>query len=453
MKLLALRGANLASLAAPFSIDFEADPLRGAGIFAITGPTGAGKSTLLDAICLALFDSVPRLEGAESSARTGRAGAAEELQITYGDVRGLLRHGAAEAYAEVDFRGQDGRAYRARWEVKRARSRADGRLQAQRMVLTDLSTNQVVGDKKTETLREIERRVGLNFDQFRRAVMLAQGEFDTFIKARSQDRAELLERITSTAIYSRLSRAAFQRAKQEREALSLLEARAGEQRPMTQDERTQAETALRESDAARGCVRQEVRAAEQAGQWHEEASRLGELVELADAQARNALDADAACAEARAVMLKARLAFAVRAELEAAALATGQAHDAAIMLDKTRIDEARAAHTRDQARTLRDDAAAKALAAENTYAAAGPYLDLANSLDTQIETARQHVASLQAALHAAQNRDRLAGADLDDRTRKLDAIEAERRRDAAWLAANPGVSGARAAPRRRAPRS
>ena len=52
MKILAIRGENLASLEGSFEVDFTRDPLGGAGLFAITGPTGAGKSTLLDALCL-----------------------------------------------------------------------------------------------------------------------------------------------------------------------------------------------------------------------------------------------------------------------------------------------------------------------------------------------------------------------------------------------------------------
>ncbi len=55
MKILAIRGKNLASLAGEFEVDFTVEPLKSAGIFAITGSTGSGKSTLLDALCLALF--------------------------------------------------------------------------------------------------------------------------------------------------------------------------------------------------------------------------------------------------------------------------------------------------------------------------------------------------------------------------------------------------------------
>ena len=61
MKIVAIRGKNLASLEGEFMIDFTVEPLCSAGIFAITGSTGAGKSTLLDALCLALFDCTPRM--------------------------------------------------------------------------------------------------------------------------------------------------------------------------------------------------------------------------------------------------------------------------------------------------------------------------------------------------------------------------------------------------------
>ena len=72
MRILAIRGENLASLCDPFEVDFETEPIRSSGIFAIIGPTGAGKTTLLDAICLALFDRLPRMDTAEGGASIGR---------------------------------------------------------------------------------------------------------------------------------------------------------------------------------------------------------------------------------------------------------------------------------------------------------------------------------------------------------------------------------------------
>lgn len=68
MKILTIRLKNLASIEGTFEVDFTVEPLRSAGIFAISGPTGAGKSTILDALCLALYDKTPpfRCFGRES---------------------------------------------------------------------------------------------------------------------------------------------------------------------------------------------------------------------------------------------------------------------------------------------------------------------------------------------------------------------------------------------------
>ena len=84
MKILAIRGRNLASLEGDFEIDFTAEPLLSAGIFAISGPTGAGKSTLLDAMCLALFSRTPRTDQAK------------ENNVKLQDVRAI----AASCYGE-----------------------------------------------------------------------------------------------------------------------------------------------------------------------------------------------------------------------------------------------------------------------------------------------------------------------------------------------------------------
>ncbi|MGF1469507.1 MAG: AAA family ATPase, partial [Sandaracinaceae bacterium] len=220
MRILAIRGANLASLEGAFEVPLDDGPLARAGVFAICGPTGAGKSTLLDAMCLALFDSVPRLAGGRR-ARYGRPEEEGGDRLTVADPRSLLRRGAGRGYAEVDFRGVDGRDYRARWEVRRARHRADGRLQPSAMSLRDLAEDRLVGHLKTEVRSEVEARLGLTFDQFRRSVLLAQGDFATFLEADAKSRADLLERMTGTEIYGRISAEAFARAGRERRSLQV----------------------------------------------------------------------------------------------------------------------------------------------------------------------------------------------------------------------------------------
>ncbi len=236
MKILALRGENLASLQAKFEIDFAHGRLGDAGLFAITGRTGAGKSTLLDAICLALFDRIPRLQAnKKNDAEIGRGDDVSRLKAN--DVRSVLSRGKAEGFSEVDFRAHDGSLWRAHWQVRRARGRADGRIQASEQWLENLETGQRFAGKKQELQSEIERLIGLSFDQFRRAVMLPQGEFAAFLKAGADDRATLLERMTGGEIYSQLSIAAHERAREEKQALERLHDQLGDIALLSEDDK------------------------------------------------------------------------------------------------------------------------------------------------------------------------------------------------------------------------
>ncbi|ODT21759.1 MAG: exonuclease SbcC [Kaistia sp. SCN 65-12] len=201
MRILAIRGENLASLAAPFEIDLAAEPLAGSGLFAITGETGAGKSTILDALCLALYGEYPRVSVGRRENAPDPSGEA----ISIHDGRAILRRGAGGGFAEVDFVGQDGERYRVRWEANRARGRANGRLQNEQRALYRLDDGSAVATGKTQVREAVEARTDLTFDQFRRTVLLAQGEFDAFLLAAESERAELLEKITGTEIYAAIS--------------------------------------------------------------------------------------------------------------------------------------------------------------------------------------------------------------------------------------------------------
>ena len=235
MKILTLRGKNLASLAGEFEVDFEQEPLRSAGLFAISGSTGAGKSTLLDALCMALYENTPRLvkAGGNKTLPDGK-----EL-ISQQDTGNLLRRGTGEGYAEVDFVGNDGVSYRARWSVRRSRNKASGSLQPTSMSLHQLPELLPIGGKKTEVKEEIVKRIGLKFEQFTRAVLLAQNEFSSFLKADDNERGELLQTLTGSVIYEELSKRAFQRAKDEREALERFHLRLADNKPLSEEQRLQ----------------------------------------------------------------------------------------------------------------------------------------------------------------------------------------------------------------------
>ena len=233
MKILAIRGKNLASLEGEFEIDFASDPLKSAGIFAITGSTGAGKSTILDALCLSLFDDTPRTNNAGENIQIKDV---QENTINQKDSRNILRRGTIEGYAEVEFMALSGDKYRSRWMVRRARGRADGALQKTEVRLENLSTGVEEQGTKTEILLKIVELIGLSFDQFTRAVLLAQGDFATFLKAKQSDKAELLEKLTGTEIYSKISSQIYQRTKEAEQALNLLNERIKDVRLLTDEE-------------------------------------------------------------------------------------------------------------------------------------------------------------------------------------------------------------------------
>jgi len=236
MRILAIRGKNLASLANEFEILLEEGPLKHAGLFAITGQTGAGKSTLLDALCLALYDKMPRLPKG-TGVSIGHKDEDENTRISSHDVSSILRRGTASAYAEVDFIGCDKHQYRSRWEISRARNKINGRLQAQKITLTQLQSQEIIGHKKTETLEAIVEKIGLSFDQFRRSVLLAQGDFAAFLKAKKDERSSLLEKMTGTSIYSELSVAAFERASKEKQICDKLKEKLSDKIPLPEEER------------------------------------------------------------------------------------------------------------------------------------------------------------------------------------------------------------------------
>ena len=276
MRILAIRGCNLASLAGEFEIDLARGPLGAAGVFAIVGNTGAGKSTLLDALCVALFDRTPRLTN-HSRVVVGR-GDDDPTALGAQDARTLLRRGATAGWAEVDFESGDTRRYRARWSVRRARNQTDGTLQDQQITLTAIDGGERLGGTKTETLRAIVSRLGLSFDQFRRSALLAQGEFAAFLRADGKDRSELLERMTGTEIYSRLSIAAHEKAALAEQRLRDGRAIALAIATLDDDARHAAEQELALAEDARTAARATLAAAELAARWlAEDATRRATL--------------------------------------------------------------------------------------------------------------------------------------------------------------------------------
>lgn len=186
MKILKIKSLNINSLKGEFEIDFEKF-LKDESLFAITGPTGAGKSTILDVITCALYG------------RTARLTNPNEL---------MSRH-TGECLCEVEFEVK-GKVYRSSWSQKRARKSSDGAFQSAKMEVSEIESGKVLESYLSKVPKYIEDLSGLDFDRFIQSMMLAQGSFDAFLKAKENERSSLLEKITGTQIYKQISQEIYQ---------------------------------------------------------------------------------------------------------------------------------------------------------------------------------------------------------------------------------------------------
>ncbi|PWR71644.1 AAA family ATPase [Methanospirillum lacunae] len=208
MRILTVRFKNLNSLAGEWEINLQDPVFTSSGIFAITGPTGSGKTTILDAICLALYGQTPRL--ANISATTNEI---------------MTRH-TGECLAEVTFESSHG-IFRCFWHQNRAGKKPGGKLQSPDHEIADAKSGLVISTKIKEVAAKVREVTGMDFHQFTRSMLLAQGGFAAFLDAKPDDRAPILEQITGTGIYSDISILVHERTSKERESLQRLKDQAG----------------------------------------------------------------------------------------------------------------------------------------------------------------------------------------------------------------------------------
>ncbi|OOR91548.1 hypothetical protein B0181_03060 [Moraxella caviae] len=222
MKILSLKFTNIHSLKGSWHIDFSDPEFTTNGIFAITGQTGAGKTTILDAICLAIYGQTPRIKS---------------ISNAQNDVMSL---DTGECASEVEVAIGD-KLYRFGWEQRRAGKKSDGNLQP---IKREISEIECLGDDSGNILEEkasrcdklTEQLMRMNFEQFTRSVMLAQGNFAAFLKADAQEKGEILEQITGTDIYGKISIKTHEITREKKDALTLLESKISEQVVMSDDE-------------------------------------------------------------------------------------------------------------------------------------------------------------------------------------------------------------------------
>jgi exonuclease SbcC len=258
MKIISLRLKNINSLKGEWKIDFSQEPFASSGLFAITGATGAGKTTLLDAICLALYHRTPRLNEPSPADKV------------------MTRH-TGECLAEVEFEvkheGQQKR-YRAFWEVRRARGAADGKLQPAKVELAEVDASKdgdkIIADKVKDKDIAIADITGLDFGRFTKSMLLAQGGFAAFLNANAGERADLLEELTGTEIYGKISEEVFNRFREEERVLGNLREQSknvdvldSEAMAELQDKQMQCENTIKQGQAQRSEYQQNLNNLEQ----------------------------------------------------------------------------------------------------------------------------------------------------------------------------------------------
>lgn len=196
MKILKVEFENINSLAGKWCIDFT-DPSYSEldhSLFVISGKTGMGKTSILDAITLALYGATPR-QGVIYNGNDGNA---------------VMTSDKGTCFARVTYRCRKG-TYVSEWNQRRARDRADGNLQAAHGKVWPIdSPESPVFDGNTGKNSELARAnaeiIQLDYSQFCRSIMLAQGEFSKFLTSEEKERADILEKLNGTEKYRRIGK-------------------------------------------------------------------------------------------------------------------------------------------------------------------------------------------------------------------------------------------------------
>lgn len=223
MKILKIDIVNLASIANA-TIDFTTGTLAGEPLVLISGPTGAGKTTILDAICLALYGKTPRLDNSNASEKV-HIDSENELAAT--NPANIVRRGTTQATAALLFEGNDGDTYTAQYTIRRTRG-TKGRLGSWK---TECSLTRQGGGEtlsRSDARNRIVELAGMDYQQFCRTTMLAQGEFTAFLRSKAEDKATMLERAIGVKRFAEAGKAIFDLHKEAADRLNNAQVRLNE---------------------------------------------------------------------------------------------------------------------------------------------------------------------------------------------------------------------------------
>ena len=298
MKFLQLEILNLASLDKQGGevINFEEGALGESTIFSIVGPTGSGKSTLLDAICLALYNRAPRYPRKKGDKNQnieifGEADANENNRLAPTDSRNILTRGKKEGYSKLTFLANNGSIYRAEWHVRFQRVRYENA----KTSLYKITRN---GEQQTEEIadwNELPNIIGLDYDQFLRTVLIAQGSFANFLTAKENERYELLEKLigceeTYTNIATEIKKAKDQAVDAYNQMAASVE--AVKQNLLNDEELAQLQEKITLLEKAEKELDSQLKAISESLQWYEENDKQTKQIAIYQAdmeQASNAI--------------------------------------------------------------------------------------------------------------------------------------------------------------------
>lgn len=286
MKILSLQLKNLNSLYGEWFIDFTDKTYQNDGLFVLSGPTGAGKSTILDAVCLALYGQTPRLG-----------------KITQTNNEVMSKH-TADCYSLLHFETK-GIQYYARFEQRKAKNNPNGKLQDVERSIAKEKPDSIICRKKTEINEEIIRITGMDFPRFTRSILLAQGAFDSFLKARDEEKSMLLEQITGTEIYSEISQTIYQRAKSEKEKKERLILLTNNTSLLPPEEIEKLKNRQETHNQELAAINQQLSQIRTFILWHNQMQELQEKIDTAKNQHKNFLEQKKASEEKAIQLIKA----------------------------------------------------------------------------------------------------------------------------------------------------
>lgn len=431
MKFLQLEILNLASLDKQGGevINFEEGALGESTIFSIVGPTGSGKSTLLDAICLALYNRAPRYPRKKGDKNQnieifGAADASESNRLAPTDSRNILTRGKKEGYSKLTFLANNGSIYRAEWHVRFQRVRYENAKTA----LYKITRN---GEEITEEAadwNELPNIIGLDYDQFLRTVLIAQGSFANFLTAKENERYELLEKLigceeTYTNIATEIKKAKDQATDAYNQMAASVE--VVKQNLLNDEELAQLKEEIARLEKAEKELDSQLQAISKDLQWFEENDKQIKQINICQTDMEQASDA---IKEMQAQILRLQLHDKVQPAvnlLQEVERQTQSIHEqeenilkaeANIKSQESAIDES------EKTLTSLKEAVGKA---QEQLEKALPVIAEARTLKTKMEAAMPNLKEKKEALELAQKENLTAQKDVEENARNIKKWEAE----------------------------